>query len=627
MAKKKFRDIKDLTKSQQNIIKLVRAWLKKSSSGFPTLTELKDELEITHQHLRTNFGSLSSLKGALIQLGFGQEIELAEQRWEDKGTKNRIIDAAISLLEELSRYPTINEMREYKGISREAIRRYFGGIGGLCTAIEKEHSDIFEDLFTTQEFTKENLKLAKDSIKGQEDFLITTAVSGCRVHRKAYDAVVNWENDVGGLTLYQPIADPARPQQGQHMFFDPQLKDEHFIFNDIDINNKIHISSLLTSAKQLNPHTGLRSICDREGITFVAAPKQVLTPLANMSRMPGYIFSPGAITVSDYTTELYMSNRTAYIAERKHHLGGAIVRVLGPNKYFFTNVEFDLESGEFAHLGKLYTSTGVKDINTKYMVLADLHSEELDEKAFEGVLAAIDYFRPEEIFLHDCISFCTINPFDARRPLLVAHARKALGQSILDSTDLLMRRLNKLHAVCGSKLMIVRGNHDAFLDMWVEKGSYMKDPINFEIGHELASAKLRHEHLNALEYVLKSTNPDVKWLFDKVEFLSEISSVRRYGVECGQHGRWGSQGSGNPNLGKCVEELGPCNMGHGHTSEIHPKGGMRVGQMLPTNPHERVKYARKGPSKNSQSFIVGYVNGQRQLIHLINSEFNLGEGE
>ena len=96
------------------------------------------------------------------------------------------------------------------------------------------------------------------------------------------------------------------------------------------------------SAKQIDPITGLGRIGQRNGTFVYASPKQRLksSPISNI-KMPHFLMTTGAITIPDYTSANYMSNRTAYIAEYDHVMGGLIVEIGNSDEYHFRQFQCD----------------------------------------------------------------------------------------------------------------------------------------------------------------------------------------------------------------------------------------------------------------------------------------------
>lgn len=598
------------TKEQQSILKTTIKLMKASKKGLPKLLDLINA-GVSRGKLRQHFGSIGRLYDC-VRESFAEDFTKCIERAELDIERQALIESVKNLITVLGRFPTAEELTA-QGLTRAKIRTHFTNLAAMFKFIKLEHSELFMDLFSSAEFTDERMNETLDRIATTDTFAVSTIVSGCELHEGAYDALETWRTHFGGQVIFQPMADPARPKQGQHMFFDTRLKHDNIAFRDISLNDKVHLLSILYSAKRINPHDTAKRFVDNQSISFIASPKQALTPLANMSGNPGYVFSPGAITVSDYTTEMYMSNGTAYLADKMHCMGAGIVKIIGKNRYSFSNVEFDID-GSFALDGRLYTPDGtIGDIDVDYLFVGDLHCSEVDEEALTEVVHAAAQLRPKEIFVQDVMSGVSINPFDSRMPMRQFHNKmvvRSLEAEIKDMHEKLMR----LYRASESVIQIVHSNHHLFIRDWIDKGVYHKDVTNFELGHKLAWIRMQDPEADLLKAAYELVIPEAARIPGMV-FNGPRTSVKRGGVECGSHGHKGAQGKKSPNIKTLRMELGPCNAGHGHMSEIYD-GAFRVG----TLEHVWDKapaYARDGADCWSQSYVIQHSNGKRQMVHII----------
>jgi hypothetical protein len=533
-------------------------------------------------------------------------------------TKNAIIKKYVKLVLMLSRYPTRVELQNV-GVSRDILRHHFGNMTELLNAAKEEMPDAFESLFTSEDFTKSRLKDTKAELREATEFIITTAVAGCGVFTDALASLDTWSKKTGGVVVLQPIADPARPREkNAHMFFDASLKDYNFVWEDVKLNSKVTISSILQSAKQLNPHTGLNRIVDNKGLTIIASPKRRLTPMGNMSGQPGYLMSGGAITIPDYVTDMYMSERTARFGEAEHVFGGVYVKIVGQNRYEFTNITFDKVTGEFCHNGQCYRADGtIEAAKVQYIGFGDLHVEEMLQSAYDSIKAVLENEKPVEVDIQDVFSGISCSPFNIGKPeLMYLESEENSTSTVLEDLEHVAEMLTDLFDGSYIKhVNIVDSNHHHFLESWITSGKYRKgDHRNILFAHKLATQWLEQPALPILQsaMLLLASN---RRLAKKFEFYTGIDSLTYSGVERLQHGHVDGTGKRNPPLDRLLVELGPCNVGHAHCSEIIGEA-FRVGTMCPIGA-ARPAYARKGPSKWSQSYVRGYENGQRQLVHII----------
>jgi hypothetical protein len=245
-------------------------------------------------------------------------------------------------------------------------------------------------------------------------------------------------------------------------------------------------------------------------------------------------------------------------------------------------------------------------------MLGDFHAQTQVKGAYESTKAILDWCHPEEIFIQDADSAITVNPFDARKPISQFHNCLEVND-ILAGIEILVEKLYDLKSSTG-KINVVASNHELFYQYYILSGRYAKDVLNMKIGHQMALWLIDDKNINLLEKLCRYVDKKVATF---VNFLKPYESCKRMGVEQNCHGHLGANGNRNPNLTKLLEAYGPVNAGHAHRSEMVGEA-MRVGTMEGLG-KERPLYAKAGASSWSQSLILGYDSGDRQLIHLHNT--------
>jgi hypothetical protein len=396
-------------------------------------------------------------------------------------------------------------------------------------------------------------------------------------------------------------------------FFDYALTGYDFLWKKAQLNNKVQVNDIVLSAKQLNPHTGLERISDNTGLTIIASPKKRLTPLANMEGQPGYLISAGAITNANYETKKYMSLRTAELGFAEHKLGGVYVKVLGKNKFEFTPITFDKYDGHFNIGLRRYNSDGsVTDVNPHIITFGDLHVEELTDSMRSEFIRIIKEERPEEIDLHDVFSGISCSPFNKRRPELQYLESREYKCTTVKEDLIRVGNLLIQAAKLGPVVNIIDSNHHKFLEYWITSGAYrVGNPENISFAHCLAAEWLATPKVPILQTALECAGV---LLPDSVKFHISTKSLKFKGIERSQHGHVSSSGKGKV-LAKTLEELGPCNIGHTHVTQIIGEA-WNVGTFSGIG-DKRPAFARQGANKQSNSYIRTYPCGQRELVHII----------
>lgn len=525
----------------------------------------------------------------------------------------KIVKKFGALVKKLGRYPTNAEL-DLAGVTRNTYRHYFGTMENLRETTKEELPELFVDLFSSEDFTPARFKNTKEALKDVEEFIITTAVAGCKAHLDALSAVDTWMKHTGGLLLVQPIKDAG--SSAEFDFYYGALANYDFVWKDVNLNNKVKISSILLSAKQLNPHTGLERISQNSGLTVIASPKRRLTPLANMEGQPGYLASGGAITKPEYAKENYMSCRTAAFGYAEHKLGGIYVKLLGKNRYEFTPITFDNKDGHFTvGLTRFNADGTVEEARPSLITFGDLHVEELSPFRWHTFLSVIENEQPKEVDLHDVYCGISCSPFNKRKPELQYLENRAYNTSTIEEDLERVSSMLEYASEKVEKVNIIDSNHHKFLEYWITSGAYrVGNPANIRFAHRLADAWLASPETPILETALRVAGFAIP---ENVVFHNSIRSLKFMGIERSQHGHVSSNGRPKQ-LSKLMEEIGSSIIGHTHVSQIVGEA-WNVGTFSGVG-DRRPGYALNGPNKQSNSYVRTYDDGQRELVHVFEPE-------
>ncbi len=523
--------------------------------------------------------------------------------------KNKILETFIKLIKEKKMTPSRSELHK-AGITQDMYRHHFKTIAGLKEAARQKDPKAFEQMIDETVFSPKILKKLKGEVKKYNKFVITTAVTGMSVHSAFYKNLKFYCEKNNAKLLILPSTDPAAIAGFE---IDGGLFNESIVVQDLALNDNLMISTFKTSAKQINPLTGLRRMGRRERSMIVASPKQFLeyVPIAN-DAMSHALMTTGAITKPQYHTERYMSLRTAYIAELDHKLGAIVVELQDNKTFHFRQIQAEYGTGFFIDNGIYYKINKTTSIRPEALVLGDIHVGSLSGDVIQTTDDIISTLKPKRVFLHDLFDGVSCNPHASAQYL--TRAKFTLSQlSIEEELKLVKEYLTEMRAKhsCVEEWVIVRSNHDLFLDRLLDSGDYIKDPINSKICHKLASLKL--DGKMPLQEGLKLVGLNVS----KIKFLSINDSYRIAGIEHGVHGHLGLNGQRNPGNSSLEIAYGSGTFAHSHSAGIL-RDIFRVG----TSTEMRLGY-NNGASSWTNTCCPTYANGSRQLINDINGKWRI----
>lgn len=530
-------------------------------------------------------------------------------------TKNHIklIKDYIKIVKDTGMYPGRSSLDQV-GYNRDKIRHYFTNLDKLKKIAQewaKENDpSAFNNVIDESIFTSKRLKALESNVKKHKRFVITTAVVGCPVHEGFLDSIRTYCDHKDAMLLVLPAEDPA---SGGNWNLDSSLGAESIVFSDIALNSNVFLCSIQVGAKQTDPTTGMDRIGQRNGSFIYASPKQRLKfmPVSNI-KYPHAEMTTGAITLPRYlNTDKYVSKRTAYIANHDHVMGAIVVEIEDKNKYHFRQIQADA-NGAFVDLGDFYKGKKISKLYAEGISMGDWHSGETDPTAIKSMKELINLVRPSKLFVHDGFNGLSINHHERdrqiRRAILAKQGLLNLEAEISWLAKDLDMMLSWNHV---EEIVVVKSNHDVFLDGWLDHGEYVKDPHNYGIGVDLAKAmKDGHDPLKFGVEMLGLKNKDkVRWLsMDEDYFIARI--------QCGAHGHRGPKGS-RGTLAGMEKSYGLSVTGHSHGPEIL-RGAWQNGTMSKL----KLSY-NQGASDWVHSSTIIYPNGMRQLINSFEGNWRL----
>ena len=196
-----------------------------------------------------------------------------------------------------------------------------------------------------------------------------------------------------------------------------------------------------------------------------------------------------------------------------------------------------------------------------------------------------------------------------------AQGRASLEQELRDCS----RELHELRRVAGEKTEIVRvkGNHDEFLDRYLQENRYLTEDHNWRIGHELALACYDPDNpQRRIKDPLKEGLELYGGIPPKVTFLQRNQDCKVLGWQLGAHGDKGGNGA-RASINGLENAYGKSITGHSHTPQIL-RGTVVVG----TSTDLTLTYT-DGPSSWMHTHAVLWTNGRVQLINIINGQWRM----
>jgi len=384
----------------------------------------------------------------------------------------------------------------------------------------------------------------------------------------------------------------------------------HFSKEDYDLLKKYLVTDLtfekdtrckaadfLIPATSKNPLQNLDKLSKGLNTIIVGSPKQYLETLpCDHSHSYKIALSTGTISLPNYK-----SNISGHLDAQNHTLGGIRLEWnQQKSRYIVRQLQMDSE-GFVYDLNTAYSSKGIamRDKLVSCMVLGDLHAPETDMIALDNTIKLLQKLNPDDVMIHDWMSYQSINHYDEHRALTkilnLTPETKDLKTEIMCSVEI----INKLAKSCPKSIFrIVHSNHDEFLIKWLNEGEFVKsNPANRVAGCQLFAN-------------IAEGNPIFPAnLFNKnIKFLDPEQSYEIKGYEVGKHGDAGIAGAkGNTNA--YVKSYDKSITGHTHSPKIK-ESGVVVGTLSKL----KLSYNKTSISNWAHANCILYKNGTFQLI-------------
>ena len=352
----------------------------------------------------------------------------------------------------------------------------------------------------------------------------------------------------------------------------------------------------------VDPMTGLQGMSGINSCVFGSPKVHMETIPVLEGNLPKLMMTTGSCTVKNYT-----DSKSGKKGEFHHTLGFVIVEIKDSTTFFARQVTAN-DDGDFTDL--FYRVEGGEVSVTKTCaaaILGDLHYGQHDERVVKRTLELFNDLKPDHVVLHDVFDGLSINHHESKDPFIQYQRELEGTNSLRREIDMMLKGLEDFK---DHNVVIVRSNHDDFLDRWLKntdwrKASTLKNSLEYM---EYSALLLRGDAPNGvIPYLINQKFPQYKTLGRSDSFVVN-------GWELAQHGDIGSNGS-RGSLLQFRKLNTKIVVGHYH-SPGRRDGALAVG----TSTKLRVNY-NLGPSGWLQSHVIIHHDGKAQHINFIKGEF------
>ncbi len=449
----------------------------------------------------------------------------------------------------------------------------------------------------------------KKSLDGtKKRFLISWAQNNTPVHKKLLSNMERYAEFIDAEILI--IA--GRYKNPTSVFTD---EDYEFWYDEVvpyldanrhDVHKYLSImSDIKIQPTAVNPMTGMQALSGINSCVF-GSPKVQLEMIPVLEgNKPKMMVTTGAVTKKNYT-----DSKSGKVGEFHHTFGFVVAEIKDDNTFFLRQVTADDKSGDFTDLYYKVSKEGITKVDSiAAIVLGDIHFGHHDQEVLDSTMELLNKVTPTHVVLHDVFDGNSISHHEMKDPFI------QYGKEVNGTNDLKKEVDEMLDGLAPfekfKNVVIVRSNHDDFLDRWLKNEDWKKQPTYKNSRLYMKYSDMLLEQYGEDPYNVKGVIPTlINERYPKFKTLGRSASYLVKGFELGAHGDVGSNGS-RGSLLQFRKLNTKIIVGHYHTPG-RKDSALSVG----TSTHLRVGY-NKGASTWLQSHVLIHTDGRAQHINFI----------
>jgi hypothetical protein len=483
-------------------------------------------------------------------------------------------------------------LAEEFGTSERTVRRWVSERLGI-----KDRKDVESEQYSEAKLRKIN--------KSKKRFIITWGQNNTPVHKGFYKNIEAYAKHIDAdihIILGRYKNPTSLSEDGGEDFWVEEVDK----YKDANRHNVHKYLSILSDVKiqptATNPMSGMAGVSGVNSCIFGSPKVQLETIPVLENTKPKMMLTTGAVTMMNYT-----DSKSGKKGEFHHTFGFCVVEIKDNEVFFVRQVTADNKSGDFSDLYYRVENGKISNLKTiSAIILGDIHYGHHDQKVINSTLKMLDRIKPDHVVLHDVFDGSSISHHEMNDPF-IQYSKELTGRNDLGSE--INHMLDGLKSFEKFKnVVVVRSNHDDFLDRWLKNQDWKKQPTlrNSRLYMKFSDILLEQYEKNPSK-VVGVIPALIKQKYPKFKTLGRSDTYKVKGFELSQHGDLGASGSRGS-----LQQFRRLNtkivVGHYH-SPGRKDGALAVG----TSTKLRVGY-NNGPSAWLQSHVIIHDSGKAQHI-------------
>lgn len=300
--------------------------------------------------------------------------------------------------------------------------------------------------------------------------------------------------------------------------------------NRHDIHKYVSIlSDVKIQPTATNPMSGLEGMSGINSCIFGSPKVQLEVIGALEGYKPKLMLTTGAVTLKNYT-----DSKAGKKGEFHHILGFTIVEIKDDEKFFVRQITATAD-GDFTDLFYTVKDGVISRVNEiEAIVLGDVHLGQTDEVVMNASIDLMDKLKPKHTVVHDLFDGYSISHHDMKDPIKMYRKSVEGKDSLKKEIDQMLEWIEKMRKY---NLVVVRSNHDDFVDRWIINADWKRNVQNSVEYMEYAKALLEDKAPNGIiPYIINQR-------FKDVVTLGRVDTFKVKKWELAVHGDYGLNGS------------------------------------------------------------------------------------
>lgn len=376
--------------------------------------------------------------------------------------------------------------------------------------------------------------------------------------------------------------------------FTPYLDANRHVIN----GNLSIMSDVKIQPTAINPMVSMAGMSGQNSSIFGSPKVQFNVIPALNGYEPKKMWTTGACTVSNYT-----DSKAGKLGEFHHTLGFVIVEIDGEINHVrqvtaakdgsFNDLFFNVKDGIIS-----------RNKSIEAIVLGDIHLGDLDQNVFSQALNLMKHLTPKYTVVHDLFNGHSINHHETNNPIAQYKKEQEGRNSMSLEINQMIAWLRQMEKY---NLVIVRSNHDDFVDRWILNNDWKTDPKNAMEYITYAKILLEGQAEKGIIPYIVNNN------FNNITTLGRDESFRIKDWELGVHGDMGQNGTKGS-----LEQFRRLNT---KMVSAHTHTPARVDGILVTGTMSKLRVGyNQGASSWMNSNVIIHGDGKAQHINIIKNK-------